>query len=400
MIQLFCPACENVVWVEETDNGEPVCCPECSHTIQVSGKRKARPLSESADRSATRPAPTGSHVVPASEARQPAPFDPLPPPDVANEAIEDAQLDEETEGVPEEGEFCVAWSEPAPRYVALPYRAEGGCDPLRLPLPFLAIPAGAILLGWLASALGQAWYLILLFPLAMGAALAGLGAAVVRGARLRNTTVAALAGLIAGVTAIAAMHYFDYREALRLWRAGSVAFPEALGEALDADASFRSYLDTTARIGMTVSDRTNATGFNFGYPGTYVYWGAELLVVSGLALFGARSAAARPFCSRCGQWKQERFLGTLREPGEEVGTLLRKGNLVGLLEYRPAPEGGELAVSAAVCPCCAKEAPVDVRLERVTAGKHRPAGELASLSFPGESLPLLEQLFLTPATAS
>src|SRR5262249_176076 len=148
----------------------------------------------------------GSHVVPASEARPPA-FEPLPPHAGVDENIEDAQLDEEAEAARREGEFCAAWSEPMPRFVALTYRAEGGCDLARLPLLFLAIGALAAGLGWLASALGQAWYLILLFPLGIGMALAVVGAATVRWTRLRNPTLASLAGLVAGATAMATMHF-------------------------------------------------------------------------------------------------------------------------------------------------------------------------------------------------
>src|SRR5262249_14907805 len=158
--------------------------------------------------------------------------------------------------------FCAPWPEPVPRFVALPYRAEGGCEPLRLPLPFLVVPAVAVGLGWLASVLGQAWYLILLFPLGMGMALAAVGALAIRWSRLRNTTLAGLLGLIAGTTAIAAMHFFDYREALRLWQAGSAGVPEVLREALEEEHSFGSYFDASARIGLTVSDRSNKTGFN------------------------------------------------------------------------------------------------------------------------------------------
>src|SRR5690242_13952442 len=106
VIQLFCPACENVVWVEEADAEEPVFCPECSQAIHASGKRKARPLTSPTDRSVPRPATTGSHVVPASEARPPTAFEPLPP---CDEGIEDAQLDEEGEALEGDGEFRVPW---------------------------------------------------------------------------------------------------------------------------------------------------------------------------------------------------------------------------------------------------------------------------------------------------
>src|SRR5262249_48216378 len=151
---------------------------------------------------------------------------------------EDAQLDEEAEALAGDGEFCAAWSEPMPRFVALPYRAEGGCDGARLPLLFLTAGTIAASLGWLASALGQAWYLILLFPLGIGMVLAVVGVTMVRWTRLRNPTLAGLAGLVAGITAIATMHFCDYHEALRRWRAGSVGVPQRLRDALDADDSF------------------------------------------------------------------------------------------------------------------------------------------------------------------
>src|SRR3954451_22970264 len=89
VIQLFCPACENVVWVDEADTEEPVFCPECSQAIHASSKRKARPLTPPADRAAPRPAATGSHVVPASEARPRAAFEPLSPRAAAEENVED-----------------------------------------------------------------------------------------------------------------------------------------------------------------------------------------------------------------------------------------------------------------------------------------------------------------------
>jgi hypothetical protein len=51
----------------------------------------------------------------------------------------------------------------------------------------------------------------------------------------------------------------------------------------------------------------------------------------------------------------------------------------------------------AACPRCGAEAPVEVRLERVSASKGSPPGELVHLSYPGEALPVLEQVFLEGA---
>ena len=41
MLQIFCPACENVVWVEEAGD-KVVCCPECGSVLHALNRRKAR----------------------------------------------------------------------------------------------------------------------------------------------------------------------------------------------------------------------------------------------------------------------------------------------------------------------------------------------------------------------
>src|SRR5436853_204305 len=90
VIQLFCPACENVVWVDGADTEEPVFCPECGMAIHATSKRKARPLTPPADRTVPRPAAAGSHVVPASEARPPSALEALSAHAAAEENVEDA----------------------------------------------------------------------------------------------------------------------------------------------------------------------------------------------------------------------------------------------------------------------------------------------------------------------
>jgi uncharacterized protein YbaR (Trm112 family) len=46
MIQLYCPACENVVWLESDAADEVLPCPDCRQPIYWLGQRKARPVSE------------------------------------------------------------------------------------------------------------------------------------------------------------------------------------------------------------------------------------------------------------------------------------------------------------------------------------------------------------------
>jgi hypothetical protein len=58
VIQLFCPACENVVWVEAIEATNSGFCPECDHSIHVPNRRASRwPL-----QSAGQP-PTACHCL-------------------------------------------------------------------------------------------------------------------------------------------------------------------------------------------------------------------------------------------------------------------------------------------------------------------------------------------------
>ena len=389
MIQLFCPACENVVWVEAVEATNSGCCPECGHSIHAPNRRKSRPLVEAAH------APAGEHILPAPDVeKNPVAFCP-PAAEGEEEPFEDPQSEPALPMGEETGEASLPWQDAPPRFVALPYRAEGGCSLLRLPLFVAALLLAGPALGWVASALGQVCYLILLFPLAVGLALAALAAVACRRARLRNPTLAGLTGLAAGVLAVLTMHVCDYEQTRRQLRAEPTGIPETVRQRLAETDNLATYLDATAGIGLTVCDRSD-TGFNLGYVGTYAYWAVELMVVAGLGLFGARAAALRPFCGGCGRWKGERRLGTLHESAELL-PLLRRGDLVGLAGHRvpppPARRGGALMLSAAYCPGCREETPVDVRLERLAGGRGQPPGDVVHLSYPGEALPVLEHVF-------
>lgn len=383
MIQLFCPACENVVWVESADTGDATSCPECNQPIHSLSRRKSRPLAEAPHVGIREEKEAASSLLPP----------PLPLPPAEDEAVEEAEIDPEEEDLSaEHPESECLWRESV-RFVPLPYRAEGGCSLVRLPLFVAGVLLGGLFFGWLASTLGQVCYLILLFPLGVGMALAYVGGAAVRWARVRNPTLAAAVGLAGGTLAVLTMHQCDYQQTRRHLRAQSAAVPDVVRQRLGTDDSLRGYLDAVARVGVTVCDRGD-TGFNLGYYGSWVYWGAELVVVAGLALFGTRAASVRPFCAGCGSWKGERVLGSLRE-SDTVLPLMRRGDLAGL-DGGSAAGGRGVSLSAAACSRCGTEAPIDVRLERLAAVRGRPTGELAYFSYPGEALSVLEQVFRGP----
>src|SRR5262245_43241711 len=133
MIQVFCPACENVVWVENPGEDRPGSCPECNNALHLLTRRKSRPAVEAPD---TRVAPgpaakTRQKPVPVTEEPEPAPTR-QPAPTVT------------VEEVPEDERFCLPWGDPQMRYVPLPYRPDGGVSPLRFPFYLAALlTAGA-----------------------------------------------------------------------------------------------------------------------------------------------------------------------------------------------------------------------------------------------------------------
>lgn len=106
-------------------------------------------------------------------------------------------------------------------------------------------------------------------------------------------------------------------------------------------------------------------------------------------------AGAAPFCSACDVWKNERYLGTLKQNDADVAALLREGEIERLQNHNPAPKGGELILTAAVCPKCETDWPVTVKLVSTTKNKKGEVEkkELAHLVYPGEKLAELEAVF-------
>src|SRR5262249_8202321 len=130
------------------------------------------------------------------------------------------------------------WREPSPRFVAPPYRPDGGIALAGLPVLLGTMLGGALFLGWTISVIGQVYYPVLVFPPAAGLCLAGLGVLSGQLAQLRNPALGGFIGLCSATTAIAAMHYFDYQRTLDYLHARPQAVPEVLQERLTVDDRF------------------------------------------------------------------------------------------------------------------------------------------------------------------
>ncbi len=292
-----------------------------------------------------------------------------------------------------------------PSFHPEPYRPDGGFSLLRLPILFGALALAAIAFGWLASFIGQWFYVVFIFPLvvASGVAMGGAWGAML--ARMRNPLLGGLAGLLGGALAIVAMHYFKYQRhitqtAIATLELGSdggkvkadPAQPKpTLAEVEDElrqQIGFGHFMNLRAEAGVRLGRKDDD---KLGFIGSWVYWGVELAFVALLASYCGYSVARAPFCAECGSWKTDRTLGTLSETPEAIKAL-QTGDLTQVAESADRPSQGLLSISLAVCPICDTQASVVVKLERLVKDKENNVKKenVLELTYPGEALPSLE----------
>ncbi len=267
-----------------------------------------------------------------------------------------------------------------------PYAAKPGVSVLGLPVFFGLLGGAGAGLGWLASAVGQWFYLIVLYPFGIGFLLLIGGFFAGRLTKMRSPAWGAVVGLAAGLLAVFAMHWFDYQRVLADRQNG-------MAQALPADGLL-SFLDGQASEGLNVTSLRGG-GFNLGYFGTWLYWGVELVLVAGLAVFGPFLGAAEPFCEDCNSWKKERPLGTLHGDGAAAAAALTAGDVGRLTAFDPTRAGGNLPLFAAVCPNCDDNATIAVTLYQTiqNAEGQVERRELARVTFPGAALAEFDALF-------
>ncbi len=310
-------------------------------------------------------------------------------------------------------------SRPAPAFEVSPYRPEGGFSQMGSLLAIGLSLVGGLVLGFAAWFISQWFYLVLLFPIAIGAALGGLGRVGVRVGKVRSPLMAGLAGFCGGCVAMIGMQYFEYRQFLRERDQHVPAQLRAMVLQMDKNAplpqdpdaaafveglrvsSFIDYVDLSARQGVEIKRAKGGgkdKGMNLGYYGSYIYWGVELLIVAGIAFAMTRTAAGEPYCTACNSWKPERAIGTFNHAADHCTRALSEGTLTRLTEPPAAGSPIEtLLLAAAVCPHCQSQAPVDVKLQRVSVNSkgERNVAQLAQVTYPGEALTALETLFQT-----
>lgn len=277
-----------------------------------------------------------------------------------------------------------------PRFDVSTYRPDGGADLPGVVMLISALALVGAVLGFIAHFIAQFFYLIILFPILIGFGVGFVGAMMVKKGRVRNPWIGGLAGLVGGVLAMLAMHYFDY---------------ESVKTALDAqhpggaELGFIEFMNIQAEHGVEIG-RTSSS-INLGYIGSWIYWIVETLIVAGVTFFVVRSAAAEPYCPDCGVWKDERVLGGFGADPDAAAAALQSGDLERIRQANPSPVASPLVVTAAHCHHCAKGHRVDLKLESMLANKKGEVENktLAHVSYPGEAMPYLAALFAAPEPA-
>jgi hypothetical protein len=298
-----------------------------------------------------------------------------------------------------------------------PYKADGGFNPLGLPILMLALCVAATALGWLASFIGQKFYLIFLFPLGIGAGVAVVGALVGHLTKMRNTIVAMVFGLVSGGVAVVAMHYFDYQRFLdeRMLIGAAInlnqvedtplqgltpeqakVFQELKG-VRDVN-SLGSFMHFQATQGVSIG-KIGQGGANLGFTGTWIYWVVELLAVAGMTAAGLCVMAAAPFCADCNKWKADKKLGTLATKGDDIVDVLKAGELNELHDFDPAADGGNVSLTAYVCPACKSDGTIVIKIEELVKKNktEEEKKELDKLVYPGKALAAFKAVFRSVA---
>jgi hypothetical protein len=274
---------------------------------------------------------------------------------------------------------------PSLRLEAAPYQADGGFSLPGILIVFAFTAVGAVGMGWVASWVNQWIYIIVVFPLVVGLVMAVMGAIGVYVGNVRNGLLAALAALFGGVLAMGAMHYFDHQRFLDRAREQK--------QAAKAELTLPQYLKQRAQEGISV--RFRRIHFHLRNFWAYLYWVVEVVLAAAVGVAVMVSCAAEPFCAQCSNWKTKRVLGKLDMNPDTAVRIFTTGEVVRLADYDFRPGAGQIRLSVWECKTCGAEAPVEVKLDRVTknAKGEDEETQLAYLTFPGQALPILDSLF-------
>lgn len=196
-------------------------------------------------------------------------------------------------------------------------------------LLFAALVPAGIVIGALASLIGRFVYLIVFFPLAMGAAAGVVIKAIAMREKIRSAVVLIAAGVFSAVLIFGSMHYFDYLQFRRdvekqiqadvIAQEGQAAPSEKVQAFIDyalteetGSSGFAGYVLLEAREGVSISrvgTGSSDSGINLGRL-TWLYWLVELVLIGWMSVASSYKLTKDLFCEHCGTWVPE---------GEHIG---------------------------------------------------------------------------------
>jgi hypothetical protein len=123
------------------------------------------------------------------------------------------------------------------------------------------------------------FYLIVLFPILMGALGGFVGKTFAQQANI-SLVWAALIGILIGILTYFAYRYGDYL----------LFLPKLAAEGVTASVSFIEYTELQAELGITLSRvASSSSGIELKGQQVWIYWGAELLLIVVGAVAGVRN---------------------------------------------------------------------------------------------------------------
>jgi hypothetical protein len=224
---------------------------------------------------------------------------------------------------------------------------------------FVALGLGlvaALVLGAIASVVRQFFWLVLVFPALLGAAVgfcAGAGGWL---AKCRRPEMIAGAGVVCGLASAVVLHYVRYLSLTANLPPGQVTFTQ--------------FLELMCRAGV----------MGFGYTASVIYYIVEVVVIGGAAGAVAIVLLDRPFCEACGTWKSKDVLGKFRINGPMAAAAVSTGQPAALA----APAEGDETVTLELfrCPHCS-DGPIDVRATCEKKEGDNTASLVVFVTYPG-----------------
>jgi hypothetical protein len=243
-----------------------------------------------------------------------------------------------------------------------------------------AIVSG-VAIGSVAQIIALVFYLVLLFPALMGLGGGGVMAFAVRQGKIRNPTIAALFGALAGFILYGAMNGVGYwqfkqqtaqeiqQELGQLNAADIDSVRNAYIKTKTGSTGFVGYLKSSAKDGVSIG-KVGHKGINLGETGTWIYWLIELAIIDIMIAVIAYKAAKSVFCESCEQWygdsttiggvkpaATEAFLTSIQNEHFQPA-----GKLLETIAPVPIPN---LTVAVQCCPTC-KISPVNLTVNAVS----------------------------------